>query len=353
MTAPNTSSSPAEPIETDALVIGAGPVGLFQVFQLGLQDIRTHVVDAQASPGGQPQALYPDKPIYDLPGIPVCTGAELTQRLWQQVQPFAPQCHWGQQVQSLSTLPDGRLAVGTERTRFIVRTVFIAAGVGAFVPKRLAVPGVNDWEGRQVFHHPGPELPLAREQVLLVGGDQWALERAADLAEQDAPPARITLLHRRDHWDADATTLQRISALEAAGRVQRRVGQIQRLLTTDDRLTGVELTEPDGAVDSLPIDKVLVFLGLSPKLGPVADWGLAMARKQLHVEPGSSETSCPGVYAVGDVVTYPGKKKLLVCGFHEAVMAAFAAAQRLRPDAPVLLEYTSSSTRLQRLLGVL
>ncbi|GAB4089409.1 NAD(P)/FAD-dependent oxidoreductase [Hydrogenophaga soli] len=346
------------PIETDALVIGAGPVGLFQVFQLGLQDIRTQVVDAHAAPGGQPQALYPDKPIYDLPGIPMCTGAELTQRLWQQVQPFAPQCHWGQQVHSLTPLPDGRLAVGMQSasrtsTRFIARTVFIAAGVGAFVPKRLAVPGWADWEGRQLFHHPGPDLPLAGQRVLVVGGDQWALERAADLAEQAQPPSHLTLLHRRDHWDADTCTLQRIESLEAAGRLQRRVGQVQSLLSTSDRLNGVTLSLPDGGTDTLALDQVLVFLGLSPKLGPVADWGLAMARKQLHVEPGGCETSCPGVYAVGDVVTYPGKKKLLVCGFHEAVMAAFAAAQRLRPDAPVLLEYTSSSTRLQRLLGVL
>jgi thioredoxin reductase (NADPH) len=360
-----TASAPftAPAIDTDALVIGAGPVGLYQVFQLGLQDIRTHVVDAHAAPGGQPQTLYPDKPIYDLPGIPQCTGAELTQRLWQQVQPFAPACHWGHQVHTLTPLPDGRLAVGLQPTsaspaprhnlHFIARTVFIAAGVGAFVPKRLAVAGLADWEGRHVFHHPGPELPLAGQRVLLVGGDQWALERAADLAEQDTPPAHITLLHRRDHWEADAHTLQRVATLEAAGRLQRRVGQIQGLHTPHDRWDGVVLGLPDGSMDTLVIDTLLVFLGLSPKLGPVADWGLAMARKQLHVEPGGCETSLPGVYAVGDVVAYPGKKKLLVCGFHEAVMAAFAATQHLRPDAPALLEYTSSSTRLQRLLGVL
>jgi len=348
------------PLETDCLVIGAGPVGLYQVFQLGLLGLHCTVVDARWEAGGQPSALYPDKPIYDLPGIPVCTGAELTERLRAQVQPFMPHLLWGQQVASCTQQPDHRWLLQTQTANasaaptgvhILARTVFIAAGVGAFVPKRLPGSSLQPWEGRQVFYHPAPNGHPQQGPALVVGGDQLAANSAIRLAQRRLSQP-VTLLHRRDQWDVDAPTLETLQLLEAEGLLRRVVGQIQGSTSTQDQLTAVSIQLADGTLQTVPAEVVLVYLGLSPRLGPIADWGLDMERKLLSVDPVHCATRLQGVFAVGDVVTYPGKKKLLVSGFHECVQAAFAAAEYLCPESPPMLEYTSSSSRLQKRLGV-
>jgi len=342
-------------IETDALVIGAGPVGLFQVFQLGLQGIKAHVVDVLDVAGGQCIELYADKPIYDIPAVPLCTGRELTHKLLKQIAPFAPAFHFGQQVSALTRQPDGRWQVSTTVNHqpcqtFLTRTLFIAAGVGAFVPKELKIDGLSDFLGRQLFYRLPPLGALAGQQVVVVGGEDAAVANAIALT-QAGQAKSVTLVHRRDVLQASTAELEQVAALQDAGKLVFQVGQISGMRTENARLSAVTVSTPDDKTLTLPLDTLLVCQGISPKLGPLAHWGLAMARKQLCVSTESFATSEPGIFAVGDVVTYPGKKKLIVCGFHEATLAAFAAAALLDPQASGVLQYTTSSALLQQRLG--
>ncbi|MEY2874641.1 MAG: hypothetical protein RLZZ373_2012 [Pseudomonadota bacterium] len=346
------TTAPAAPIETDALVVGAGPVGLFQAFQLGLLGLSVQVVDVLPQAGGQCVALYADKPIYDIPGAPVCTGRELTERLLLQVAPFQPGLHFGHEVQTLRPLDDGQFEVGTSTgPQFLAHSVFIAAGVGAFTPRRIKVSGLEAHEQRQVFHHPDDLTPFAGQRVLVVGGDDAALQRAAALAEHPRT-TEVTLLHRRDQFAAEADLLARVAALRADGRLRVCIGQITAAHTQGDRLGAVTILDAQGLETRHLLDVLIVCQGLSPRLGPLADWGLAMERKLLPVDVATFETAMPGVYAVGDINTYPGKKKLILCGFHEATLAAHAAHDRLRPQDRGPLLYTTSSAVLHRRLGL-
>ena len=350
---------------TDALVIGAGPAGLFQVFQLGLLEIGCHVVDSLSAPGGQCIELYPDKPVYDIPAVPVCAGRELVERLLAQIAPMAPTFHLSQQVTAIATQPDGRFEVCTSKgTRFVARTIVIAGGVGSFLPRQLVLSGIERHLGQQVFHS-GEALPsTVGRHVVVLGDDDAALGCALALADDldnateaqanHAPdrPASVTLMHRRDAFRAEPATVERLRAACAAGRMRFIAGQVTAVESSDDTLTGLTVTAADGSTQSLRADVLAVLWGLSPRLGPIADWGLQLERKQLVVNTETFETSVPGIFAVGDVNTYPGKKKLIVCGFHEATLAAYGAAARVRPERPVQLQYTTTSTRLHRLLGV-
>ncbi|MGR4869777.1 NAD(P)/FAD-dependent oxidoreductase [Variovorax sp. LARHSF232] len=333
------------PIETDALVIGAGPVGLFQVFQLGLLEISCHVVDALPFAGGQCAQLYGDKPIYDIPGTPVTTGNGLVESLLRQLEPFAPQFHFGQQVATLARQPDGRLLLGTSRgTAFLAKTVFIAAGVGAFQPKHIAVPGLEAFEGTQLFYHPESLQRFAGQSVVVQGGDDEALEAALALA---GSARAVTLLHRRDAFQAEEETQARIREAISDGSLRLAIGQPQAF---DGR--HLQIATPDAQTLTLELDAWLAYPGISPRLGPIADWGLQLARKQLPVDTEKYQTCERGVFAVGDINSYPGKKKLIVCGFHEATLAAWAATEIVFPDKAVPLQYTTTSTRLHELLGV-
>jgi thioredoxin reductase (NADPH) len=348
---PAAALTPTAPLEIDALVIGAGPVGLFQVFQLGLQGIHAHVVDALPHAGGQCVELYADKPIYDVPGLPVCSGRELIERLQQQIRPFAPAFHLGQEVSLLQAQPDGRYLVGSSTgPQWLARTVFIAGGVGAFQPKRLRLEGADTLEGRHI-HHRLDALDLGGQRVLVLGGEAPAVAAAVDIAEA-GQAAGVALLHRKDAFKAPAELLVRLQALRDAGRVQVEVGQPLALQQTDGRLQGLDILDATGATRTLATHHLLVRLGLSPRLGAIADWGLALERKLLTVDTARFETSLPGVYAVGDINHYPGKRKLLVSGFHEATLAAFAAAERVFPGQPVHLQYTTTSPKLHERLGV-
>lgn len=375
-------------IETNALVIGAGPVGLWQVFQLGLQGIHANVVDVLDEAGGQCIELYPDKPIYDIPGLPHSTGRELTQRLLQQVSPFKPDFHFNQQVSELASQPDGRWLVSTAGQHFLTRTLFIAAGVGAFVPKELKVDGLARFTGTQLHYRlttlnrqladwasacsaqvkevPAGEgwragnteqnsLPpsLPNQRLVVVGGEEAAVDSSIALATNNTwPPVSVTLLHRRDVLHANPGALAQLAELRASGRIEFVVGQISGIEVNGERLSGVIVNSPDNHSCTLPLDALLVCQGISPKLGPITSWSLAMERKQLSVDPSTFATSAPGIFAVGDINTYPGKKKLIVCGFHEATLAAFAAAGYINPLAPDVLQYTTSSALLQQRLGV-
>lgn len=338
-------------IDTDAVVIGAGPVGLFQVFELGLLGIRAEVVDSLPYVGGQCIELYPDKPIYDIPGTPRCTGRQLIDRLQLQAAPFSTRFHLGQVVVRLERLGNGRFGVETSAgVRFEAGVVVIAGGVGSFQPRRLKAEGVAAFEGRQVHYHWGGPAPFAGRRVLVVGDGDDALGAAIALGQPGAA-ASVTLMHRRDEFKAAPQTLEGIAAMRADGSLAVVAAQAVAAVIEDGRLTGLDVLLPDGALHTLAVDDIIALTGLSPKLGPIADWGLALQRKQLVVDAERFETDTPGIFAVGDVNTYPGKKKLIVCGFHEATLAAYGAAARLFPDTPLPLEYTTTSPRLRRLLG--
>ena len=341
------------PIDTEALVVGAGPVGLFQVFQLGLQGIRCHVVDALPHVGGQCAELYAGKPIYDIPGIPFCTGQELVERLQQQAAPFQPTLHLGQQITQIERQPDQRWAVTTDAGRhFVTTTLFIAAGVGAFVPRRMALEGLAPFEGTQVFAaHPSPEHWAGRHLVVAGDGDS-ALQTCLEAIAGPQAAASVTLLHRRDQFSAAPEWIARMRQACQEGRMRFVAGQPTGIRVEAGRLQALELLNPQGESEDLPLDVLQTCLGLSPKLGPVAQWGLAMERKQLVVNTENFGTSEPGIFAVGDINTYPGKKKLILCGFHEATLAAFGAVALLRPAEKTLLQYTTTSTLLHQRLGL-
>ena len=341
----------ATPIDTDALVIGAGPVGLFQAFQLGLQGIACHIVDALPHVGGQCAELYADKPIYDIPGIPVCTGRELVERLQQQIAPFKPALHLGQTVQSLQATGDGRWAVSTNTgTAWTAKTVFIAAGVGAFVPRSLPIEGLAPHMGRQVWFASSPLPDFAGQHLLVTGDSDTALQTCLDAV---GSAASVTLMHRREHFSAEPARLEAFRAAQAAGQVRFVAGQPTGLVTEGEGLSALRHLNADGTEVDLPCDHLVMALGLSPKLGPVTEWGLQIERKQLVVSTDTFATSAAGIFAVGDINTYPGKKKLILCGFHEATLAAFGAAAHLWPQDKTLLQYTTTSTTLHRRLGLI
>lgn len=343
-------------IETPAVVIGAGPVGLYQVFQLGLQDIRAHVIDSLPHPGGQCAELYPDKPLYDIPGIVQCTGAELTANLMAQIAPLQPHFHWNQLVSGLHLDAEGRWNLETSTgLRLRTAVVCIAAGAGAFQPRKLSLPGTDSLQAGTLFYHPSDPEAHAGKNVVVVGDTDQALEWALRLGQPgpDGFPIarRVTVLHRRDVFRADTATEASFRAAVRAGKVHLCIAQATALESIQGRLTGLHVTDADARTHHLPVDHLLVLQGLSPKLGPIADWGLSLERKQVPVATHDYSTALPGVYAVGDINTYPGKRKLILCGFHEATLAAFGAAARLFPEKPIQLQYTTTSSHLHALLG--
>jgi len=345
----------SEPIQTDALVIGAGPVGLFQVFELGLQGITAHVVDALPYLGGQCIELYADKPIYDIPALPVCTGRELIARLEQQIRPFKPAFHLDQEVCELRRRDGGGFDVETSRgLRFQTQTVFLAAGVGAFTPRVLKVDGFEQFVGKQVFYREPDGKDVAGKDILVLGEGDDALRLALTLARTngDGKAKSVTLMHRRDQFKASAGLIEQMREACDDGRMRFQVGQIIGCSAVEGQLKSVSIIDDLAHKSELPVSWVVALLGLSPRLGPIAGWGLDLDRKQVKVSTADFCTSEPGLYAVGDINTYDGKKKLIVCGFHEATLAAFAAAAYIRPDEIVHLQYTTASPKLHQLLGV-
>jgi thioredoxin reductase (NADPH) len=338
------------PIETDALIIGAGPVGLFQVFELGLLEIKAHVIDSLPAVGGQCIELYPDKPIYDIPAIPVCTGRELTNNLLKQIEPFGAQFHLGQEVTKLERQADGRFLVGTSlEQHFISKTVFIAGGVGAFQPRTISLEGIDTFVRKQVFYHIKNPEQFANKRIVICGGGDAALDWAIYFSEI---ATSVILIHRRDDFKAAPKSIARMRELCANHQMELLIGQVSTYEVKDDLLSEITFTNIDGESKQIPLDDLLVFYGLSPKLGPIADWGLNIDRKQICVDTAKFETSIPGIYAVGDINVYPGKKKLILSGFHEAALAAFAAAAYLNPEKQIQLQYTTTSPKLHKVLGV-
>ena len=348
---PNAIAASGNVIEADAVIIGAGPVGLFQIFELGLLEIKAHVIDALSQPGGQPIELYPDKPIYDIPAIPVCTGKELTDGLLTQCEPFKPTFHLGQEVSAVTKREDGRFDVVTSAgTRFTTKTIFIAGGVGAFTPRKPKVEGITQFEenGQLAYRVRDPQIYAGKDIVILGGGDS-ALDWALNLR---SIAHSVTLIHRREEFRAAPANVAKMKALAADHAMMHVTGQVTGFESTDEVLKEIKVTGADGVTRRMPLDYLLAFFGLSPRLGPIAEWGLDIEKRQVKVDTEKFETSIPGIFAVGDINTYPGKKKLILSGFHEAALAAFGAAKYIFPDKKVTLQYTTTSKKLHTVLGV-
>lgn len=340
-------------IETDVVIIGAGPVGLFAVFELGLLDIKCHLIDILPKVGGQCAELYPEKPIYDIPGFPMVTGQGLVENLMAQIEPFHPSFHLGEMVETVETLgtPEApRFRVSTDAgTVFTCKSIVIAAGGGSFQPKKPPIENIDAYEGTGVFYAVRRMEMFRKKRVLIVGGGDSALDWTVNLQ----PLARrLTLLHRRDAFRAAPHTVERMRSLVASGEMDMRLGQVIALKGEAPVLEGAVVRRDDGSTFEVPCDVMLPFFGLTMKLGPVAEWGLNLHENLIPTDTEKFETNVPGIFAVGDINTYPGKLKLILSGFHEGALAAQKVHRYVYPEKKLLFQYTTSSTSLQRKLGV-
>ena len=336
-------------IKTDAVIIGAGPVGIFAVFELGLVDIKCHVIDILDRPGGQCTELYPEKPIYDIPGLAIVTGQELTDKLMDQIKPFGAEFHFNQRVETLERL-DGGFRVTTDAGTVIeAKVVVIAAGGGSFTPKRPPLPGIEQYENKSVFYSVRKMDNFRGRDVLIVGGGDSALDWTLNLQ----PVAKsITLLHRRAEFRAAPASVQKMLTLVESGDVNFKLGQVTELHGTDGMLSSVTVKGADGSTFEQPTEIMMPFFGLTMKLGPVADWGLELDENLIPVDTEKFETSEKRIFAVGDINTYPGKLKLILSGFHEAALMAQQAHKYVYPEKKLIFQYTTSSSSLQKKLGV-
>ena len=338
------------PVETEVVIVGAGPCGLFQVFELGLLGISAHLVDSLAHPGGQCTELYPDKPIYDIPALPVCGAQELVDRLLQQIKPFHPQFHLGQEVTELQRREDGRFLLKTATgTTFNTATVVIAGGVGSFQPRRIGLDGADLFEGTDIRYRVRDAHLLHGKRLVVFGGGDSALDWTLELAPK---ASSLTLVHRQPHFRGAPASVNKMRQMVEAGHMRYVEGIAHGLVVDNGALRGVTVKSAGGDLVSLDADHLLVFFGLHPKLGPIAEWGLELEKKALKVDTEKFQTSVPGIFAVGDINTYPGKKKLILSGFHEAALAAFAIQHHLFPQKKQFLQYTTTSPVMHKRLGV-
>ena len=341
----------SEPIKTDVVIIGAGPIGLFAVFELGLLDMKAHLIDILDKIGGQCAELYPEKPIYDIPGIPRTSAQGLVDNLLQQIKPFGAQYHLGEMVETVEKIGDPLFRVRTDQGKeFISKIVVIAAGGGSFQPKRPPIPGIEPYEGKSVFYAVRKMESFRHKRILIVGGGDSALDWTLNLA----PLARhLTLLHRRSEFRAAPDSVNKMMALVGQGKIDFVLGQVTALAGTDGQISKAMVKTNDGSSFEIGCDVVLPFFGLTMKLGPVANWGFELKNNELiPVETAAFESSVPGIFAIGDINWYPGKLKLILSGFHEAALMAQKAYRYVYPEKRLVFQYTTSSTSLQKKLGV-
>jgi thioredoxin reductase (NADPH) len=340
-----------EPIKTDVLIIGAGPCGLFAVFELGLLDMKCHLVDILDKIGGQCAELYPEKPIYDIPGVPFTTAQGLVDALMTQIKPFGPTFHLQEMVESIEKVGDPLFRVTTDQgKRFEAKVVLVAAGGGSFQPKRPPIPGIEAYEEKSVFYSVRKMEAFRDQRILIVGGGDSALDWTLNLAPV---ASHLTLLHRRDQFRAAPDSVNKMMALVGEGKIDFVLGQVSGLEGADGRIAKAIVKRNDGSDFHIACDALLPFFGLTMKLGPVANWGIALKDGELiPVDTAAFETNVPGIFAIGDINWYPGKLKLILCGFHEASLAAQKAHHYVFPDKRLVFQYTTSSSSLQKKLGV-
>ncbi len=336
--------------ETDVIIIGAGPVGLFAVFELGLLDMKAHLVDILDKPGGQCAELYPEKPIYDIPAFPVITGQELTDNLMAQIEPFSPTFHLQQMAEKLEKLDNGKWQLTTDQgTVLIAPVIVIAAGGGSFVPKKPNIPNLEDFEGTSVFYAVRQMDQFKGKNVLIAGGGDSALDWCLNLQPLTQSMA---LVHRRADFRAAPDSVSKMMGLVSNKKMDFHVADIKELYGFDGRLNSVMVQPKGEEAYQVPCDTLLAFYGLTMKLGPIADFGLNFDKNLIPVDTEKFETSTAGIFSIGDINTYPGKLKLILSGFHEGALMAQQAFRIVYPDKKLRFQYTTSSTSLQEKLGV-
>ncbi len=338
------------PIQTDAVIIGAGPAGLFQVFELGLLDIRAHVVDSLPRMGGQCGELYPEKPIYDIPAYPIIGAQELVDRLVKQIEPFDAKFHLAQAVTGLERKDNGRFALTTSTgTEFDTATIIIAAGLGAFQPRKLRAPGAADFDGINIHYKITEARKLAGKDIIILGGGDSALDWTLELHDK---VNSLTLIHRRVEYRAQPASVSKMKKLARDGALKEFHGMVREVLSDNGKFRGLRVADAKSQIHEIHADDVYAFWGLSPNLGPVAEWGLDIVKRQIQVDTEQFQTNEAGIFAVGDINTYPGKKKLILSGFHEAALAAFGVQKYIDPDKRVFLQYTTTSPIMHQRLGL-
>ncbi len=340
-----------DPIKTDVLIIGAGPVGLFAVFELGLLDMKAHIVDILDKPGGQCAELYPEKPIYDIPAVPVVSAQGLVDALMQQIKPFSPVLHLTEMVETIERIGDPLFRVKTDAGKlFEAKVVVIAAGGGSFQPKRPPIPGIEAYESKSVHYAVRQMEKFRDKRILIVGGGDSALDWTLNLAPI---ASHLTLLHRRDQFRASPDSVNKMLALVGEGKIDFVLGQVSALEGEGGELRAALVKRNDGSNFSIACDALLPFFGLTMKLGPIADWGLELKdNEHIPVDVSTFETNIPGLFAIGDINWYPGKLKLILSGFHEGALMAQKAHRYVYPDKKLTFQYTTSSSSLQKKLGV-
>ena len=336
-------------IETDVVIIGAGPVGLFAVFELGLLDMKCDVIDILDKPGGQCAELYPDKPIYDIPGIPEISGGELTKSLLEQIKPFNPEFHLSTIVSELKQINNDLWEVVTDSDKiFHTKVIVIAAGGGSFQPKKPPIDGIDDYEGKSVFYSIKNIESFYNKEISIVGGGDSALDWALTLHKKSK---NLTLIHRRKEFRAAPDTVNKVMKLIDDGSINFELGQVKELVGSDGQLNKIICKDKEKEKE-IKCETMLPFFGLTMKLGPVANWGLNLEQNLIKVNTETFETNQKGIFAIGDINYYPGKLKLILCGFHEGALMAQKAHQYIYPDKKVIFQYTTSSSKLQKKLGV-
>ncbi len=337
-------------VTTDVVIVGAGPVGLFAIFELGLLGLKAHVVDILDKPGGQCAELYPEKPIYDIPALPVVTGGELVERLMTQAEPFEPVFHLGQMAEKLEKLDNGNWLLTTDFGMALEAPVIVvAAGGGSFMPKKPPIAGIDAFEGSSVFYAVRRMEAFRGKHLVVAGGGDSALDWTLNL---QPVAASVTLVHRRADFRAAPDSVEKMRAMAEAGKINFRIAQISGLEGEDGQLTGVKLKSPEEGEWVEPCDTLLPFYGLTMKMGPIADFGLNLHENHIAVDTEKFETSVPQIFAIGDINTYPGKLKLILSGFHEAALMAQQAFHYVHPDKKLRFQYTTSSSELQQRLKV-
>ena len=335
-------------IKTDVLVIGAGPVGIFTVQQLGLIGLKAEVVDNLDKIGGQCIELYPDKPIYDIPALPVCTGESLTKNLLEQIKPFKTNFYLNERVQEISKEENNWKIITSGKKTFLAPNIIIAAGVGSFEPRKFSVKGAEKFENKGVFYSIKDKNYFKNKKVSIFGGGDSALDWAIELSKF----AEVTLVHRREEFRGAEHSASVARKLEKEGKIKIKTPYQISSIEGEDKISNITIKKDDGKIEKIPTDCILGFFGLIMKLGPIADWGLNLDSKKIPVNTENFQTNKKGIFAIGDICTYPGKLKLILSGFHEGALAARACFKLARPNEKDSFEFTTTSKTLQERLGV-